>query len=112
MCADVGALASLVASWEAPDLAERMWHDLSRQVEADWGVGMQVMLREQAGLTDLGGLTWRVADDRSCDPSFHFEPGVAIRLRWSAYGLRCLVTTCAVSGRRGHCSWRAVPQSR
>ena len=77
----MGALASLVASWDDPDLAE---HVISRQVEADWGVRMQVMLREQAGLTDLGGPTWRVADDRSCDPSFHFEPGVAIRLRWSA----------------------------
>ena len=76
----MGALASLVASWDDPDLAERV---ISRQVEADWGVRMQVMLREQAGLTDLGGPTWRVADDRSCDPSFHFEPGVAIRLRWS-----------------------------
>ena len=79
-CADVGALASLVASWDDPVLAEGV---ISRQVETDRGVRMQVMLREQAGLTDLGGPTWRVADDRSCDPSFHFEPGVAIRLRWS-----------------------------
>ena len=79
-CADVGALASLVASWGEPILAEQV---ISRQAEADWGLQMQAMLREQAGWTDLGGPTWVVAEDRSCDPSFHFEPGIAIRLRWS-----------------------------
>ena len=79
-CADVGALASLVASWGEPFLAKQV---ISRQAEADWGVRMQAMLREQAGLTDLGGPTWEVPEDRSCDPSFHFEPGIAIRLRWS-----------------------------
>ena len=51
--------------------------------EADWGVRMQGMLRDQAGLTDLGGSTWRVPNDRSCDSSFHFEPGIAIRFRSS-----------------------------
>ena len=70
-----------MASWaDDPVLAERV---ISRQVEADWGVSMQAMLREQAGLTDLGGPAWLVPNDVSCDPSFHFEPGMAIRLRWS-----------------------------
>ena len=41
---------------------------------------MRAMLLEQAGLTDLGA----DRDDFSCDPSFHFEHGLACgQTRWS-----------------------------
>ena len=80
LCPDVETLASLVASWGEPAMAELV---ATRQREADWGARMQEMLREQAGLQDLGGPTWHVPNDRSCDPSFHFELSSAIHLRWS-----------------------------
>ena len=70
------ALSSLVAnSWRDPDMSKLV---AARQCEADIGARMQAMLLEKAGLTDLGGSTWRVPCDLSCDPSFHFEPGNAI----------------------------------
>ena len=79
-CADVYALSCLIVSWDDPNMFKLV---AARQREADLGAQMQSMLLEQAGLTDLGVPTWRVPGDLSCDSSFHFEPGNAIRYRLS-----------------------------
>ena len=60
MCPDVTTLASLVASWGEPGMAELV---ATRQREAGWGVRMQEMFLAQAGLPDLGGPTWHAPHD-------------------------------------------------
>ena len=71
-CADVEALAGLVASWGHPCEAALV---AARQCEAEQGQRMQLMLREQMELR--AGRSWSEwidqMQDCSCDPSWHFE---------------------------------------
>ena len=76
-CDGAGALASLLASWGHAHEAQQV---ATLQSEANRDACMWAMLLEQAGLTDLGA----DRDDFSCDPSFHFEHGLACgQTRWS-----------------------------